>query len=129
MIVKKNKARVDKIKTIVKVALKLLKGAQLELSLAKVSAWTFESREPQGIRRRFVFKDFKVAFSFMTRVALHSEEQAHHPEWNNVYNIVDIRLSTHDVGGISDKDIKLAQLVDESANDFLKQDLKQEHLK
>jgi 4a-hydroxytetrahydrobiopterin dehydratase len=51
----------------------------------------------------------------MTRVALYSEEQAHHPEWNNVYNVVEIRLSTHDVGGLSEKDFKLAAQIDEAA--------------
>ena len=101
--------------TPVKVASKKLLGVQLESSLAKLPAWRFESSVPEGIRRRFVFRDFKAAFSFMTRVALYSEEQAHHPEWNNVYNVVDIRLSTHDVGGLSEKDFKLAAQIDEAA--------------
>jgi 4a-hydroxytetrahydrobiopterin dehydratase len=106
------------------VAAKQLLGVQLESSLAKLPSWRFESSVPQGIRRRFVFRDFKAAFSFMTRVALHSEEQSHHPEWNNVYNVVDIRLSTHDVGGLSEKDFKLALQIDEAAVGLVQDPLK-----
>jgi 4a-hydroxytetrahydrobiopterin dehydratase len=63
--------------------------------------------------RSFEFKDFIQAFSFMTRVALAAEKMNHHPEWSNVYNKVEIRLSTHNAGNIvTDKDRKLAEIVD-----------------
>jgi 4a-hydroxytetrahydrobiopterin dehydratase len=63
--------------------------------------------------RSFEFKDFIQTFSFMTRVALAAEKMNHHPEWSNVYNKVEIRLSTHDAGNIvTDKDRKLAKIID-----------------
>ncbi|MEZ4739666.1 MAG: 4a-hydroxytetrahydrobiopterin dehydratase [Flavobacteriales bacterium] len=63
--------------------------------------------------RTFQFKDFSEAFAFMTRVALVAEKQNHHPEWSNVYNRVEVYLSTHDAGGtITDKDRKLAAAID-----------------
>lgn len=62
----------------------------------------------------FQFPDFKQAFAFMTEVAFHAETQNHHPEWSNVYNTVDIHLSTHDAGGVvTDKDQKLAETISE----------------
>uniref|UniRef100_A0AAF5DQC4 4a-hydroxytetrahydrobiopterin dehydratase n=1 Tax=Strongyloides stercoralis TaxID=6248 RepID=A0AAF5DQC4_STRER len=65
------------------------------------------------INKVIIFKDFnKIAFGFMTRVALMAEKMNHHPEWLNVYNKVDITLSTHDVGGLSNNDIKLATFID-----------------
>ena len=60
----------------------------------------------------FEFKDFIEAFGFMTAVALLAEKQNHHPEWSNVYNKVDVTLTTHDAGGLSALDIKLAQFMD-----------------
>jgi 4a-hydroxytetrahydrobiopterin dehydratase len=65
-----------------------------------------------AISRRFVFTDFPEAFGFMTRVALIAERADHHPEWSNVYNRVDILLTTHDCGGLSVRDISLAQAID-----------------
>jgi 4a-hydroxytetrahydrobiopterin dehydratase len=63
--------------------------------------------------RKFQFKDFSEAFAFMTRVALEAEKMDHHPDWSNVYNTVEIRLSTHSAGDIvTDKDRKLAQKID-----------------
>ena len=59
------------------------------------------------------FKDFKEAFSFMTRVALMAEQENHHPEWFNVYNKVEIQLTTHDAGGITEKDVKLAKFINQ----------------
>jgi len=66
-----------------------------------------------AMTREFVFKDFNQAFAFMTRVALHAEKHDHHPEWFNVYNKVRITLSTHDAGGITQKDLLLAAFCDE----------------
>lgn len=63
--------------------------------------------------RKFQFKDFSQAFAFMTRVALEAEKMDHHPDWSNVYNTVEIRLSTHSAGDVvTDKDRKLAQKID-----------------
>ena len=65
-----------------------------------------------AIRRDFAFPDFNAAFGFMTRVALLAEAMNHHPEWSNVYNRVSITLSTHDAGGLTDRDTRLAQAID-----------------
>ena len=65
-----------------------------------------------AIQKTFTFKNFNQAFSFMTRVAMEAEKTNHHPEWFNVYNRVDVTLSTHDAGGITEKDIKLAQFME-----------------
>jgi 4a-hydroxytetrahydrobiopterin dehydratase len=69
--------------------------------------------ENNQLKRNFLFKDFKAAFAFMTKVAAIAEEMNHHPTWKNEYNKVDIRLSTHDAGNIvTDKDRKLALAID-----------------
>lgn len=65
-----------------------------------------------AITRRFVFADFPEAFAFMARVALIAERMDHHPEWSNVWNRVDITLTTHDCGGLSPRDVTLAQAID-----------------
>jgi 4a-hydroxytetrahydrobiopterin dehydratase len=65
-----------------------------------------------AIFRRFEFKDFSAAFGFMARTALKAEQMNHHPEWFNVYNKVDVTLSTHDAGGVTQKDIDLAKFMD-----------------
>ncbi|XP_039890470.1 pterin-4-alpha-carbinolamine dehydratase isoform X2 [Simochromis diagramma] len=68
-----------------------------------------------AIYKEFIFKDFNQAFGFMSRVALHAEKLDHHPEWFNVYNKVQITLSTHDCGGLSQRDISLATLIDQAS--------------
>ncbi len=65
-----------------------------------------------GIEKSFVFRDFKEAFSIMTRIAMECEVRNHHPEWSNVYNRLNIRFSTHDAGGLTDSDFHLARTVD-----------------
>ena len=65
-----------------------------------------------AIIRRFEFKDFSAAFAFMTRVALLAEKTDHHPEWSNVYNKVEVTLTTHDAGGVTAKDIKMAEAME-----------------
>lgn len=71
--------------------------------------WRFSKN---GIEKQFEFKDFIAAFGFMTRVALEAEKADHHPEWSNNYNKVTIRLTTHDSGGVTDKDFKLAEIIE-----------------
>nr|XP_057908662.1 pterin-4-alpha-carbinolamine dehydratase-like isoform X1 [Doryrhamphus excisus]XP_057908666.1 pterin-4-alpha-carbinolamine dehydratase-like isoform X1 [Doryrhamphus excisus] len=68
-----------------------------------------------AIYKEFVFKDFNQAFGFMSRVALQAEKMDHHPEWFNVYNKVQITLSTHDCGGLSQRDITLATFIDQAS--------------
>jgi 4a-hydroxytetrahydrobiopterin dehydratase len=65
----------------------------------------------QALTRSFRFKDFSEAFAFLTRVAMHSEKVNHHPEFTNVWNRVDFRLTTHDTGGVTERDIKLAKAI------------------
>jgi 4a-hydroxytetrahydrobiopterin dehydratase len=77
-------------------------------------------RDVQGrdvIARKFEFKDFNTAFGFMTRVALLAEKMDHHPEWMNVYKTVDVRLTTHDAGGLTEKDIAMAKAIDTYARE------------
>ena len=71
-----------------------------------------EVSDRDAICKTFTFKDFNQAFGFMTRVALMAEKMNHHPEWFNVYNRVEVMLTTHDAGGVSDKDIRLATFID-----------------
>jgi 4a-hydroxytetrahydrobiopterin dehydratase len=78
-------------------------------ALPSVSGWALKG---DGIERSYRFVDFITAFAFMTRVALLAEKADHHPEWSNVYNRVDIRLTTHDASGLSEKDFSLARAID-----------------
>ena len=72
--------------------------------------WTREDGG-KALVRRFEFKDFSEAFGFLTRVALHAEKQDHHPEFTSVWNRVDFRLTSHDAGGVTDRDIRLADAI------------------
>lgn len=76
--------------------------------------WTPVS-DRDAITKRFVFGDFNEAFGWMTRVAMVAEHMNHHPEWSNVYKTVDVTLSTHDVGGLSNLDVALASKMDRLA--------------
>jgi len=81
---------------------------ELQEALTDLEGWQkVEGRE--AIQKTFKFKDFNAAFGFMTRTALHAEKLDHHPEWFNVYNRVDVTLSTHSENGITELDIKLAR--------------------
>lgn len=80
--------------------------------LERVPDWRFDADHGGSITREFVFKDFVQAFGFMTQLALTAEKHDHHPEWSNVYNRVTIRFTTHDVKGLSMKDIDLAGIAD-----------------
>lgn len=79
--------------------------------LSEIPAWR-EAKGRDAIVREFRFKDFNAAFGFMSRVALIAEKTDHHPEWFNVYNRVEITLSTHDAGGVTERDINLARQID-----------------
>ncbi|WP_312883622.1 4a-hydroxytetrahydrobiopterin dehydratase [Paraburkholderia youngii] len=79
--------------------------------LAKLDRWESVA-ERDAIRRSFEFADFNEAFGFMTRVAIKAQEMDHHPEWFNVYNKVDITLSTHEANGVTERDIALATFID-----------------
>ena len=80
--------------------------------LSKLNSWESTKDGREAVVKEFKFVDFKNAFSFMTSIALKSEEVGHHPEWFNVYNKVKIILTTHDVGGLSEKDVMLGQFID-----------------
>jgi 4a-hydroxytetrahydrobiopterin dehydratase len=86
-----------------------LGAAAITSALADVPGWELKG---DGIERQYRFADFTRAFAFMARVALLAEKADHHPEWSNVYNRVDIRLTTHDAGGISARDFALARAID-----------------
>jgi 4a-hydroxytetrahydrobiopterin dehydratase len=83
-------------------------------ALRKLSGWS-EVSGRDAIAKKFVFKDFSAAFGFMTRAALLAEKMDHHPEWFNVYKTVDVTLSTHDAGGVTDLDVRLATEMDKLA--------------
>lgn len=88
-----------------------LDRTEREAALAELPNWTWDE-ERQGIARGFKFRDFTEAFAFMTRVALLSEKADHHPEWSNVWNKVDILLTTHSAGGLTGRDVDLAKSID-----------------
>ena len=88
-----------------------LNGDERANELANLPEWSVIG-DPDGITRRFLFADFSTAFAFMTRVAILAEKADHHPEWFNVYNRVDITLTTHDAGGLSRRDIDMAKVID-----------------
>ena len=88
---------------------KLSKEA-LSARLAQFPDWTLQNDK---LSRKFSFADFIDAFGFMSRVALLAEKMNHHPEWSNVYNRVSVELTTHDAGGISDRDFQLAERINQ----------------
>lgn len=92
---------------------KLESGAR-QAALTELPQW----RDVQGrnaIARKFEFRDFNTAFGFMTRVALLAEKLDHHPEWSNVYRTVEVTLTTHDAGGVTDNDIRMARAMEDYA--------------
>jgi 4a-hydroxytetrahydrobiopterin dehydratase len=89
-----------------------LEESDLESALAKLSSWTLAQGK---LHREYKFTDFVHAFGFMATSAIAIEKMNHHPEWFNVYNKVVVDLTTHDAGGISAKDVELAQLLDSIA--------------
>ena len=83
-------------------------------AIARLPGWSDVSGR-DAIAKKFVFKDFNAAFGFMARVALVAEKMDHHPEWFNVYKTVEVTLSTHDAGGVTELDIKLAETMERFA--------------
>ena len=92
-------------------AIRRLTEEERETWLAALPQWTL-AREGAAIERSFAFADFSQAFAFMTRVALLAEKRDHHPEWSNVYNRVEIALTTHDADGLSLRDVEMAGKID-----------------
>ncbi|HEV2678212.1 MAG TPA: 4a-hydroxytetrahydrobiopterin dehydratase [Aliidongia sp.] len=88
-----------------------LTDAERQAALGELADWSLVA-ERDAIRKSFRFGDFVEAFGFMTRVALLAEKADHHPEWSNVYNKVEILLTTHDVDGLSARDVALAMAID-----------------
>ena len=92
-----------------------LDPAERETVRAELPLWHMvDGRD--ALTRTIKFKDFSDAFGFMTQVALAAEKLDHHPEWSNVWNRVEITLSTHDAGGLTERDIKLARIIDKLAD-------------
>lgn len=91
-----------------------LTDAELASALSTLPGWSIAPGR-SAITKSLKFADFNAAFGFMARVALSAEKLDHHPEWFNVYNRVDITLSTHDAGGVTALDIKLASLIEQYA--------------
>jgi 4a-hydroxytetrahydrobiopterin dehydratase len=91
-----------------------LDNAARTSALAKLNGWSDVSGR-DAISKKFTFKNFNEAFGFMSRVALVAEKMDHHPEWSNVYKTVDVTLSTHDAGGLTELDVKLAEAMDQIA--------------
>ena len=91
-----------------------LSGEARKSALARLKGWT-EVSGRDAITKKFVFADFNEAFGFMTRAALVAEKLDHHPEWFNVYKNVEVTLSTHDAGGLTELDVKLAETMDKLA--------------
>jgi len=94
-------------------AQKLTGQARID-ALRKLGGWS-EVAGRDAIGKKFVFADFNAAFGFMTRAALIAEKMDHHPEWSNVYKTVDVTLSTHDAGGVTELDTRLAAEMDRLA--------------
>lgn len=93
---------------------KAAKSQSIESFLEKNTGWQ-RTKGHKAIHKSFMFADFNAAFGFMTRCALQAEQMNHHPEWFNVYSRVDVTLTTHDAGGVTDKDITLAAFMDKAA--------------
>jgi len=89
----------------------LLGDAERAAALAGLRGWTLD-QEGRAITRTFRFRDFPAAFAFMTRAALTAETLNHHPDWSNSYGTVTVRLTTHSAGGLTEKDVRLAQAMD-----------------
>lgn len=92
-----------------------LNEAECSAVLADLPGWSHDPIR-NAIKKTYIFQDFNQAFGFMSRVAMMAEKMNHHPEWANVYKTVEVTLTTHDVKGLSDLDVKLAKFMDSSSN-------------
>lgn len=99
--------------TIKKLSMQKLNEHEIEDRLNELEGWTYSDN---AIHTSFEFENFKEAFTLMTRIAFEAETQQHHPDWTNVYNQLEISLSTHDAGGVTDKDFKLAKAIEGIVN-------------
>ncbi|MET0239241.1 MAG: 4a-hydroxytetrahydrobiopterin dehydratase [Sphingobium sp.] len=90
---------------------KPLSPDERDAALATLPEWTYDA-DRDALYRQFKLKDFSAAFGLMTRIALEAEKADHHPEWSNVYNRLQIWLTTHDAGGVSKRDVALAEKID-----------------
>lgn len=88
---------------------------EIAAALKEAEGWTLVDGRP-AITKKFKFTDFRAAWNFMEDVAVEADEMSHHPEWTNVYNRVEVTLTTHDVGGLSELDFDLAAIMDEIAS-------------
>ena len=95
-------------------AIPQLTDAERDAALAELPEWSLRG-DGLAIERQFQFKNFSEAWGFMNRVALIAEKHDHHPEWSNVYNRVAITLTTHDAGGLSERDARMARAIDKLA--------------
>ena len=91
-----------------------MSDAEVKAAMADLPDWNLEGTS-SAISRRFIFANFSQAFGFMTRAAMEAEKMDHHPEWFNVYKTVDVKLNTHDAGGLTELDFKLARKMDKLA--------------
>jgi 4a-hydroxytetrahydrobiopterin dehydratase len=91
-----------------------LTGSIRKSALARLDGWS-DVKDRDAISRTFTFSDFNEAFGFMTRAALVAEKLDHHPEWFNVYDRVEVTLATHDAGGVTERDVALAEAMDRLA--------------
>jgi 4a-hydroxytetrahydrobiopterin dehydratase len=92
--------------------MKALTELQIRAKLKEINDWEYANN---ALQTSFEFNSFKDAFSLMTRIAFEAEQLNHHPNWTNVYNYLEISLSTHDADGVTDKDFELAKIIDELA--------------
>ncbi len=93
--------------------MKKLTDEEIEKKLESLEGWNYTD---EGIQTSFEFENFKEAFTLMTRIAFEAESMDHHPNWTNVYNTLEITLSTHDAGGVTAKDFKLAKAIEDIVN-------------
>jgi 4a-hydroxytetrahydrobiopterin dehydratase len=93
--------------------MKRLSENEINDKLESLEGWTYNG---SAIQTSFEFENFKEAFTLMTRIAFEAEAAQHHPEWSNVYNHLEITLSTHDAGGVTEKDFQLAKAIENIVN-------------
>lgn len=93
----------------------MIERLDVKEALGSLPSWRAHEGDRPAIERTLVFPDFNTAFGFMTRVALLADKVDHHPEWSNVYNRVEVLLTTHDAGGVTRRDLDMARFIDAAA--------------